>query len=104
MKRLLCLSVLFLALPLAASQGQATSSDCAARKTAIMFGDPGCHEGGCQDKSTPCKECRADGACWCSTCCVAARERLANVRQQDGARKSNLRPAARLAGPNSREP
>jgi hypothetical protein len=102
MKRFLCLSVLLLVSPLAASQ--ATNPDCRPREKTVMLGDPGCYEGGCPDKSSPCKECRADGACWCSTCCVAARQRQVNLQHEDDSRKSNARLATQAARPDSQRP
>jgi hypothetical protein len=64
----------------------------------VMLGEEGCHGGGCQDQSTPCKECGADGWCWCSSCCVALKDQSADSKAKTAAAKEKARALAKLKG------
>jgi hypothetical protein len=68
------------------------------RQEAVILGEPGCHGGGCPDASTPCKECGADGWCWCSTCCVALSERPSGWKVRDELAKEKARALAKKQG------
>lgn len=71
----------------------------------VILGDPGCHGGGCPDATEPCKECGPDRWCWCSTCCVALKDRPKGWRARDAAAREKARALARRRGlPTSRTP
>jgi type II secretory pathway pseudopilin PulG len=63
-----------------------------------LFGDPGCHGGGCPDASEPCKSCGDDGWCYCSSCCVAAAERTADSKTRQEQAKEKMRALAKKLG------
>jgi hypothetical protein len=78
-----------------ASQAESADLKCKPQPNAIFLGDPGCHGGGCPSGELPCHECDSNGNCWCSTCCVAIKDRPKDWRTQEELRKQNANPSLR---------
>jgi len=70
------------------------------QQEAVIMGEPNsCNFGGSKCGSTePCKECGADGWCWCSACCVALSERPSDWQTRDEFAKSKARALAEKQG------
>lgn len=96
--RLLFLAVSMTAIGAACQKQEPAPPKASEPEEVVIKGEPGCHGGGCPDATTPCKKCGADEWCWCSTCCVALKDRPADWEVRDRAAKEKARALAKSKG------